>query len=44
VVSGTGTAVVVKTGGLTEYGGIAKELVSKALKPSLKRDFVGLEL
>ena len=30
VVSGTGTAVVVKTGGLTEYGGIAKELVTKA--------------
>ncbi len=30
VVSGTGTAVVVKTGGLTEYGGIAKELVGKA--------------
>ena len=30
VVSGTGTAVVVKTGGLTQYGGIAKELVSKA--------------
>ena len=30
VVSGTGTAVVVQTGGSTEYGGIAKELVSKA--------------
>jgi len=30
VVSGTGTAVVVKTGSLTEYGGIAKELVTKA--------------
>ncbi|MGO8805988.1 MAG: magnesium-translocating P-type ATPase [Candidatus Bathyarchaeia archaeon] len=30
VVSGTGTAVVVQTGSLTEYGGIAKELVSKA--------------
>ncbi len=30
VVSGTGTAVVVKTGGLTEFGGIAKELVTKA--------------
>jgi Mg2+-importing ATPase len=30
VVSGTGTAVVAKTGGLTEYGGIAKELVTKA--------------
>jgi P-type Mg2+ transporter len=30
VVSGTGTAVVVKTGGLTQYGGIAKELVTKA--------------
>src|SRR5208337_2531405 len=30
VVSGTGTAVVVNTAGLTEYGGIAKELVSKA--------------
>ena len=30
MVSGTGTAVVVKTGGLTEYGGIAKELVTKA--------------
>ncbi len=30
VVSGTGTAVVVKTGRLTEYGEIAKELVAKA--------------
>ncbi len=30
VVSGTGTAVVVKTGGSTQYGGIAKELVSKS--------------
>ncbi len=30
VVSGTGTAVVVKTGKLTEYGKIAKELVAKA--------------
>ena len=30
VVSGTGTAVVVKTGSLTEYGEIAKELVTKA--------------
>ena len=30
VVSGTGTAVVVNTGGLTEYGGIAKELAAKA--------------
>ena len=30
VVSGTGTAVVAKTGSLTEYGGIAKELVTKA--------------
>ena len=30
VVSGTGTAVVVNTGSLTEYGKIAKELVSKA--------------
>jgi Mg2+-importing ATPase len=30
VVSGTGTAVVVKTGSLTEYGKIAKELVTKA--------------
>ncbi len=30
VVSGTGTAVVVKTGSLTEYGKIAKELVAKA--------------
>jgi Mg2+-importing ATPase len=29
VVSGTGTAVVAKTGGLTEYGGIAKALVTK---------------
>jgi Mg2+-importing ATPase len=29
VVSGTGTAVVVNTGGLTEYGKIAKELVAK---------------
>jgi Mg2+-importing ATPase len=30
VVSGTGTAVVVNTGSLTEYGKIAKELVAKA--------------
>ena len=30
VVSGTGTAVVVNTGGSTQYGGIAKELVTKA--------------
>jgi len=30
VVSGTGTAVVVKTGSLTEYGKIAKELATKA--------------
>jgi len=30
VVSGTGTAVVAKTGSLTEYGKIAKELVAKA--------------
>jgi Mg2+-importing ATPase len=30
VVSGTGTAVVAKTGSLTEYGGIAKALVTKA--------------
>jgi Mg2+-importing ATPase len=30
VVSGTATAMVVKTGGLTEYGKIAKKLVEKA--------------
>ena len=30
VVSGTGTAVAVNTGSLTEYGKIAKELVAKA--------------
>ena len=30
VVSGTGTVVVVKTGSLTEYGKIAKQLVSRA--------------
>jgi Mg2+-importing ATPase len=30
VVSGTGTAVVVRTGSSTQYGGIAKELVGKA--------------
>ena len=30
MVSGTGTAVVATTGSLTQYGGIAKELVTKA--------------
>ena len=36
VVSGTATAVVVKTGGLTEYGKIAKQLVQESLKQSLR--------
>ena len=40
VVSGTGTAVVVNTGSLTEYGKIAKELVSKAPETEFEK---GLE-
>ena len=30
IVSGTATAIVVKTGGSTEYGKIAKRLIEKA--------------
>ncbi len=37
VVSGTGTAVVVKTGGSTQYGGIAKELVGKATETEFEK-------
>ncbi|MGD0646000.1 MAG: magnesium-translocating P-type ATPase [Candidatus Bathyarchaeia archaeon] len=37
VVSGTGTAVVVKTGSLTEYGGIAKDLVGKATETEFEK-------
>src|SRR5271157_831208 len=37
VVSGTGTAVVVNTGSLTEYGKIAKELVAKAPETEFER-------
>ncbi len=37
VVSGTATAVVVKTGGLTEYGKIAKKLVEKAPETEFER-------
>src|SRR5208337_605455 len=37
VVSGTGTAVVVKTGSSTQYGGIAKELVGKATETEFEK-------
>jgi magnesium-transporting ATPase (P-type) len=36
VVSGAATAVVVKTGGTTEYRSIVKKLAERDLKPSLK--------
>lgn len=45
VVSGTGIAVVVKTGGSTEYGKIAKQLVAKAPETEFEkglRRFSGL--
>ena len=37
VVSGTATAVVVKTGGSTEYGKIAKKLIEKAPETEFER-------
>jgi Mg2+-importing ATPase len=37
VVSGTGTAVAVKTGSSTQYGGIAKELVGKATETEFEK-------
>lgn len=39
VVSGTATAVVVKTGGSTEYGKIVKKLVARKLYQSQKTPF-----
>jgi Mg2+-importing ATPase len=41
VVSGTATAVVVKTGGLTEYGKVAKRLVEKAPETEFERGIRG---
>jgi Mg2+-importing ATPase len=37
IVSGTATAVAIKTGNLTEYGKIAKKLVSKPPEPEFER-------
>ena len=37
VVSGTATAMVVKTGGATEYGKIAKKLIEKAPETEFER-------
>jgi Mg2+-importing ATPase len=41
IVSGTSTAVVVKTGGSTEYGKIAKRLVEKAPETEFERGIRG---
>jgi len=41
VVSGTASAVVVKTGGLTEYGKIAKKLVAKPPETEFERGVKG---
>ena len=41
VVSGSSTAVVVKTGGLTEYGKIAKKLISKPPETEFERGVKG---